>query len=340
MRELTQLGALLKGWHQEPTPQRPKLTIPVGKHLTPWQTLVAEERASKQTKQQRIHLPEHKTDEFYTQLWDIEEELKHYTQHFAGKVVYCNCDYAPQSNFFRYFATRFHELGLARLIATNYYHTATPCLFEYNGSKLWGTYLRGTGDFASPECQLLLESADIVVSNPPFRAFTPYIETIANHNKDFLVIGNLTAAKNNLVFNLIKNNLAWLGVSTSGMLFEVEEDYRGAHWIAEDGKHYAAISAVWFTTLPHHQRKVRLPTPNIYTPEEYPKFDNYDAISVKWVAGIPGDYDGKMGVPVSYLLHHNPDQFEIVGRAVDVNNRQEFKLGGKELYTRIVIRRK
>ncbi len=308
-----------------------------------------------------------KQDEFYTQLSDIEKELRYYRHHFAGKVVYCNCDDPTISNFYRYFHLNFDKLGLGKLITTCY-RNQRPDLFsqhdtesavgvEYAGDNEHVFQLERDGDFRSQECVALLKLADIVVTNPPFSLFREYIAQLVEHDKKFLVIGNMNAITYREIFPLIRDNQLWLGRGPAGrdMLFDVPEDYaRELVKTKKEGSAYKAVDGVikgrlgnacWFTNLDHAKRHEELVLYKRYSPKEYPKYDNYDAINVNKTAHIPSDCDGAMGVPISFLDKHNPDQFEVLGMdrslVKELTGKQSrFRIKGKELYARIVIRHK
>ena len=262
-----------------------------------------------------------KVDEFYTQLEDIEAELKHYREHFAGKTVLCNCDDPRMSNFFYYFVLHFHRLGLKKLITTCY-KNQNPDLFSQNtsGQAVYLVYegedigsppnpniagfvhpLQGDGDFSSPECIAFLQEADIVVTNPPFSLFREYIALLIKYGKPFVIVGNTNAVTYKSCFELIRENKMWLG-------------YNCLRWFyTPEGTLYEAARSYWYTNLDIQKRHEKLPLYKKYSPEEYPHYDNYDAINVGKTADIPCDYDGVMGVPITYLDKHNPDQFEIIG---------------------------
>lgn len=319
-----------------------------------------------------------KNDEFYTQLPDIEEELKHYKEHFRGKVVYCNCDDPKVSNFFKYFFYNFNELGLKKLITTCYKNQYVDLFSDHTSEKaIWlecnqgrhenGAYvpsdpvvrhLKGDGDFRSRECIELLKQSDIVVTNPPFSLFREYVAQLVEYDKKFLIIGNKNAITYKEIFPLIKENRIWLGITPEGqdMLFDVPEDY-AEELVAtkKEGSAYRLIEGVvkgrlgnanWFTNLDHEKRHEKLILYKSYSSEEYPKYDNYDAIEVSKVDSIPVDYDGVMGVPVTFLDKHNPDQFEILGsnRGVDQDPEGVYgrgsHLNGKETFKRLFIRNK
>lgn len=325
-----------------------------------------------------------KKDEFYTQISDIEKELQHYWAHFRGKTVLCNCDDPYESNFFKYFALNFNQLGLKKLICT--------C---YNGSPVQGTELitffkefneepkkvaykveitevkdmngdgavdlsdvkillqndknvmslLETGDFRSKECVDLLKEADIVVTNPPFSLFREYLMLLINYNKEFVIIGNVNAISYKEVFPLIKSEKVWLGPSiTSGdRKFNVPDDYplnAAGCGIDQDGKRFIKVKGVrWFTNLDHKKRHEKLDLVCKYSPEEYPHYDNYDAIEVSKTANIPCDYEGIMGVPITFLDKYNPEQFEIV-RFRKGDDGRDLYVNGKCPYFRILIRNK
>ena len=308
-----------------------------------------------------------KQDEFYTQLSDIEKELKHYRKHFRGKTVYCNCDDPTISNFFRYFELNFEKLGLKRLITTCYKNRQTDIFsrhdidaaagLEYVGDGTEPTefQLKGDGDFRSTECIELLKQVDIVVTNPPFSLFREYIAQLVEHDKKFLVIGNMNAITYKEIFPLIRDAKLWLGHGPAGsdMLFDVPEDYatelvrnkkEGSAYRRVDGVIKGRLgNAAWFTNLNYKKRNEELILFKRYSPEEYPKYDNYDAINVGKTADIPVDYAGEMGVPITFLDKHNPSQFEIIGMdrplITELTGKQSrFKIKGKEIFARIVIR--
>ena len=314
-----------------------------------------------------------KFDEFYTRLDDIEEELKHYRHHFKGKTVLCNCDDPRVSNFFYYFSYQFEALGLKRLITTCYKnqerdlfstHSSEKAIWlEYKGDKNGNRvpdpeeigihHLKKDGDFRSEECIGLLEQADIVVTNPPFSLFREYIAQLVQYNKKFVVIGNKNAVTYKEVFQLIKENKIWLGVRPINRDFwlYVPDDVPYEK-IGEDGRHLRHIMACWFTNLDIKKRHEFVDLYKRYNPEEYPRFDNYDAINVDKVVDIPCDYAGAMGVPITFMDKYNPDQFEIVdANTIRTNKNTPLKdhglikdkdgaINGRPKYVRIVIRNK
>ena len=280
-----------------------------------------------------------KNDEFYTQLADIENELRHYRTHFKGKVVYCNCDDPRVSNFFHYFSHNFEFLGLRKLITTCY-KNQNPDLFsrhdceraiklEYDGFRdgdvvpraedIGITPLDGDGDFRSPECIEILKQADIVVTNPPFSLFRDYVAQLMDYDKKFLIIGNMNAVTYKDFFPLMRDNKVWFGpsIKSGDRTFGVPDHYpldAATAWIDEGGNRFIKVKGVrWYTNLDHDKRHEELILYRTYTPEDYPTYDNYDAIVVSKTNEIPMDWVGAMGVPITFLDKYNPDQFEIIG---------------------------
>ena len=295
-----------------------------------------------------------KKDEFYTQLTDIEKELRHYTEYFRDKVVFCNCDDPYESNFFKYFALMFNKLGLKKLIATCYngspvsgnellldfgdtvddpkkiaYKVEISEVTDTNGDgainladiqylmqndKNVISVLKGNGSFDSPESIELLKEADIVVTNPPFSLFREYLSLLDKHNKQFIIIGNTNALTYKETFKMFKEDKIRTGYTNFnvGMFFEVPDSWEKYHHI-ENGKKLARVStSCWFTNLPVKKHTENLVLYKHYTPEEYPHYDNYDAINVDKTSDIPYDYISDIGVPITYFDKHNPDQFEII----------------------------
>ena len=318
---------------------------------------------------QYFHRASHQqNDDFYTQLSDIENELRHYRHHFRDKVVYCNCDDPKISNFYHFFSHNFKFLGLNRLIATCYKSRQYDLFSNHdyedsiwlecvgvqnsNGSNIPSDpiirKLKGDGDFRSTESIELLKQADIVVTNPPFSLFREYVAQLMEYQKKFLILGSQNAITYKEIFPLIKNRQIWLGMDNGGTKwFEVKPHYTiktQSRQRIEDGKKYFSMGNIaWFTNLDHSKRHEELILYRQYSPEEYPKYDNYDAIEVSRYSDIPIDYDGKMGVPITFLDKHNPNQFEIVGMdrplIEELTGRQSrFRINNKEIYARIVIR--
>ena len=309
-----------------------------------------------------------KEDEFYTQLEDIEAELKHYREHFAGKTVLCNCDDPRMSHFFFYFVLHFHHLGLKKLITTCYKNQdPNSCSENISKQAVYLVYegedigsppdpniaglvhpLQGDGDFRSPECIKFLEEADIIVTNPPFSLFREYVTLLMEHRKNFIVIGNQNAITYKEVFQYIRNNQLWLGYKFGDMKFRVPDHYAARptrFWIDKKGKKWRSLGNIcWFTNLDIQKRHEELTLYKKYNPEEYPHYDNYDAINVNKTVDIPCDYDGVMGVPITYLDKHNPDQFEIIGQmastSIDEYNFGYPYINGEKKYARILIRKR
>jgi hypothetical protein len=317
---------------------------------------------SKKSANQNFHrAAKAKNDEFYTQLIDIEKELKHYKDQFRGKVVYCNCDDPFESNFFKYFAANFEVLGLKRLIATSYKPSPVANtqlgLFgddktlepkkgrpKVNANKFiindvgdldgdgafdlkdvakqlkenknneWSP-LEAEGDFRSSESIELLKQADIVVTNPPFSLFREYVDQLVEYKKQFLIIGNDNARTYVNIFELIQKNKIWAGYG------KVKE------FIQPDGSIKEFGNVGWYTNLDVAKRHESLTLYKKYSPKEYPKYANYDAIEVSKVTDIPIDYDGEMGVPISFLDKYNPEQFEIVGSSSNLSEPIKTKDG-------------
>ena len=319
-----------------------------------------------------------KKDEFYTQLSDIEAELQHYKEHFKGKTVLCNCDDPRLSNFFHYFSYNFEHLGLKRLITTCYKNQSRD-LFSTNDCEqaVWLEYFgdkngnrvpdpeeiglhnfKGDGDFRSQECIDLLQQADIVVTNPPFSLFREFVAQLVRYNKKFLIIGNVNAITYKDVFPQIKENKIWFGpsISSGDREFQVPEYYpleAAGTRIDDEGRRYIRVKGVrWFTNLEHKKRHEPIILYKKYSAVDYPKYDNYDAIEVGKTAEIPVDYNGAMGVPITFLDKYCPEQFEILD-ARDYTSIQKLKnkgtylikdadgaINGKPTYARILIRKK
>ena len=302
-----------------------------------------------------------KQDEFYTQIADIERELSHYKEHFCGKTIFCNCDDPETSNFWQYFQLNFYQFKLKKLIATHYEETKQSYKLEMITRETnWGgqirtpeikkTPLHQNGDFRSPECVEILKEADIVVTNPPFSLFREYVAQLMEYEKKFIIIGNKGAITYKEIFPLIQNNKIWLGYGFNGgnAYFAVPKNDRIEEYA--DGVYNAETGLVkfrncgWFTNVDYDQRHEKMLLYKNYTPEEYPQYDDYDAIEVKKTAEIPCDYDGKMGVPITFMDKYSPEQFEILGldRYMSDNPHygRRFRLNGKETYARIIIRRR
>lgn len=328
-----------------------------------------------------------KKDEFYTQLTDIEKELRHYKQHFRDKTVLCNCDDPFESNFFKYFVLNFNRLGLKKLIATCYtgspianrqlsifdvlgvseetedkpYKAVVTTVYDKTGdgsvdmfdvAELFRTgentltELLGDGDFRSPECLALMDEADIVVTNPPFSLFREYVTTLMEHEKKFIIIGHQNAITYKEIFPLLKDNKIWLGNGFQGNVGFFESPYEDIAVSSQHKEGLIRISGVmWFTNLDIKKRHEDMILVKRYHAEEYPYYDNYNAIEVSKTADIPCDYTGIMGVPVTFLDKYCPEQFEIIGLDRYTVPKQflvggRVAINGKPCYARILIRNK
>ena len=279
-----------------------------------------------------------KKDEFYTQLSDIERELKHYKKHFKDKVVLCNCDDPRVSNFFHFFSYNFEKLGLKKLIATCYKsqdsdlfsqnNSERAIYLEYTGDKNGNNvpdaeeigikHLQGDGDFRSKECIELLKQADIVVTNPPFSLFREYVSQLVEYDKKFVIIGHQNAITYKEIFKLIKENKIWLGFGfTGGAGHFINTQYENYATATDKKEGMIRVSGVhWFTNLDINKRHEDLILYKKYNEEEYPKYENFDAINVDVTKDIPVDYTGAMGVPITFIDKYNPDQFEIIGLGI------------------------
>lgn len=341
-----------------------------------------------------------KKDEFYTQMMDIERELQHYWPHFRDKVVLCNCDDPYESNFFKYFALHFNHLGLKKLICTCYngspvqgnelmidfgdfseepkkiaYKVEITEVKDMNGdgavdlsdvqyllknNKNVLTTLKN-GDFRDPECIELLKQSDIVVTNPPFSLFREYIAQLMEYGKKFLIVGHQNAITYKEVFPLIKDNKVWLGYGFKGAAAHFFSPYEDIATAGNHKQNMIRVSGVtWMTNLEIPKRNEELDLVCHYSSEEYPKYDNYDAVNICKTIDIPCDYDGYMGVPITFLDKYNPNQFEIIWQACgntrasapsSVLKELQYKphpedrggcgvVNGKRQYARVIIRNK
>ncbi len=282
-----------------------------------------------------------KEDEFYTQLADIESELRHYKNHFKNKVVLCNCDDPRVSNFFHYFSYNFEKLGLKKLISICYKssqrdlfsnNTENNAVFlEYTGDKnnnkvpdlneIGINKLKGDGDFRSKECIDLLKKSDIVVTNPPFSLFREYVSQLMEFEKKFLIIGNQNAITYKDIFPYLRENKMWLGYKNGDMSFRVPDHYKPRktrYWEDDNGKKWRSFGNIcWFTNLKIKKREEKLILYENYSEEKYPKYQNYDAIEVSNVKKIPINYNGFMGVPITFMSKHCPSQFKLIGMGED-----------------------
>lgn len=306
-----------------------------------------------------------KKDEFYTQLSDIESELKHYKEHFENKVVFCNCDDPRVSNFFHYFSYNFENLGLKKLVTTCYKNqekdlfgleeSESAVFLEYTGDKNGNNIpdaeeigvkpLKGDGDFRSKESIDLLKQADIVVTNPPFSLFREYVDQLVKYEKKFLIIGNINAITYKEIFKLIKENKAWLGINMgrgiSGFIVPEHYELYGTETNIDSfgNRIISPNNCLWLTNLDTFKRHEDIVLNKTYYGNEieYPKYDNYDAINVNKTQDIPMDYDGFMGVPITFLHKYNPEQFELI-KFRKGNDERDLSINGKCPYFRILIK--
>ena len=316
-----------------------------------------------------------KKDEFYTQLVDIENEVKHYRKHFKGATVLCNCDDPECSNFYFFFRDNFEFFGLKKLISTCYRNTdwslfsegkdekAVCCIYTGKNNPPEKRILEQGGSFRSEECIEFLKEADIVCTNPPFSKFRDYMELLFRYHKRFLVIGNVSSITCKEIFPHFMNNEVWLGASihSGDREFMIPDDYpikAASSRVDAKGRKYIRVKGVrWFTNLDYKERHEDIPLFRHYNPTDYPKIVNYDAIFVSKTEDIPCDYDGKMGVPITFMDKYNPAQFEIIGSSLELADmklikRLMGKAGGgprfyieekgvpKRKFERIVIRRR
>jgi hypothetical protein len=306
-----------------------------------------------------------KSDEFYTQLIDIESELQHYKSHFKNKIVYCNCDNPRISNFFKYFVLNFKVLGLKKIIAACYNKQENNLFnnegvesgfyFEYEGTdgeisdydSIKVNNFNGDGDFRSAESIELLKQSDVVVTNPPFSLFREYVAQLVKYDKKFLIIGNINAITYKEIFKLIKESKAWLGVNLgrgiSGFIVPKHYELYGseARIDSSGNRVVSPNNCLWLTNLDNFKRHEDILLTKKYfgNEVEYPKYDNYDGINVDQTQGIPLDYKGCMGVPITFLHKFNPEQFEII-KFRKGDDEKDLSVNGKCPYFRIIIRNK
>lgn len=307
-----------------------------------------------------------KADEFYTDLTDIEKEMSGYKDFFKGKVVYCNCDDARESNFFKYFSKNFEFLGLKKLITTGYKAEGKGVVLVYEGDKngnhkveddeIVVRQLEGSGDFRSEECIEFLKEADVVATNPPFSLFREYVKQLMDYGKKFIILGNMNAITYKEIFPYIKGDMLWWGhsIHSGDRKFYVPENYpldAAGCGVDENGRRFIRVKGVrWFTNVTNKSRNTPLDLYKRYS-NEYPKYDNYDAIEVGKTCDIPMDYNGVMGVPITFLDKYCPEQFEIldmnphfftlVEQGFEKPKQLSLKsYGMKDPYARILIRKR
>ena len=325
--------------------------------------LVAQEEESTKKGRDNSNLAKakkEKNDEFYTRYEDIEAEVSKYKEYFKNKVVYLNCDNKEKSMFWKFFELNFDAFQLKKLIAT--YYSETEPVYAYklelrdgfiDHKDIVKTPLVGNGDFRSQECIDILKESDIVCSNPPFSLFREYVAQLMEYNKQFLILGNNNAVSYKEIFPLIKDNKIWLGYSCNKtMKFYVPNRYEAQGY--DNGVPYVKVPAItWFTNIPNKKRNEPMVLTATYAEglnhrEDYPKYDNYDAIEVSKCKNIPCDYDGVMGVPITFLDYYCPEQFELLGCTYPYGDcgvhyegtSWDCIVDGKHKYARMFIKRK
>lgn len=295
-------------------------------------------------------------DEFYTLIDDISKELNYYRDEFKGKHIFMNCDDPEESHFWKYFKLNFGFLGLSKITST-YYHPLEPTYrLDYDGKEIIKTPLEQNGDFRSPEAIEILKEVDIVVTNPPFSLFREYIAQLVKYDKNFIVIGNMNAITYKEIFPLLKDNKIWLGQNNGVMEFVIPENSpeKSGQRIDENGIKYQKFGNIaWYTNMNAPRRNEEIVLYEHYSKEKYPEYDNYKAVNVGRVSQIPKDYYGIMGVPITFLTKHNPNQFKLIGSDFEVSEKltnvvkegwagkvDRGYIDGKRLYSRILIQRK
>lgn len=294
-----------------------------------------------------------KNDEFYTRLEDIEKELSNYKQHFENKIVYCNCDSVPESQFWVYFHTHFAELRLKKLVATHFDRHNFTDKYEYSGgddadiSAYVATPLNSHGDFRSPQCTCIMRESDIVITNPPWSLFLQYMIYLNKYARNWLILGTQNAISYKEIFSYIQANKLWLGCNSGDMAFRVPadaEERETRFWIDEDNQKWRSLgNCCWFTNLEHANRHKPLELVCTYSADKYPTYINHDAVNCDRYVDIPCDYDGIIGVPITYLQYHCPEQFDIVGFRKGTDNKDLYYKDGDKVvqpYFRILIQKK
>ena len=297
-----------------------------------------------------------KNDEFYTTYEDIEKELSHYN--FKNKIIYCNCDDYRQSNFVTYFIANFDKLGINKLFTTCFIKGSNGLKFEFDGVNNSVVALDNDGDFRSEECIEILKQSDIIITNPPFSLFRQFVKTLTDYDKQFIILGNMTAITYKEIFPLIRDNKLWYGatIHSGDRKFYIPDDYplkANTCGIDENNKRFIRVKGVrWFTNIDYKEKHQNLILSKKYNEQDYPKYENYDAINVNKTKDIPIDYNGVMGVPITFIDKYNPEQFEILGMSASWDNSDAMKqirtsktkkhgpiLNNKEIYRRIFIKK-
>ena len=292
-----------------------------------------------------------KNDEFYTQLSDIENELKHYSEHFRNKVVYCNCDDPKSSNFYRYFVNNFEILKLKTLLCTHYQPQQqnlfgtkkimpATCTAMYARHRTVKHDLAGDGDFRSEECKTILDTADIVVTNPPFSLFREYVDQLIKYEKEFIILGSINNIAYRNILTLFINRQIQCGFNAGNMGFQTDKNVEESSF----------GNICWFTNLPKRTQPEFFECTKKYNPKDYPQYDNYNAVNVNKIKDIPIDYKGLMGVPITFLTNYNPGQFEVIdaisrssllyGPVKETRGKYITEINKKRTYARIIIKHK
>lgn len=269
-------------------------------------------------------------DEFFTQIEDIDSEIAHYIEYLRDKTIFCNCNDYEETNFYRYFKDNFLRLELKKLIATKYEITGKPSykIEICNDLIVKKMQLKGNGDFRSDECIELLKQSDIIITNPPFSLLQEYIMQLTSFNKKFIILGNINAVTYKRVFPLIIAN----------KLFVHKNNNKSNMSFINSSKQKIDLGGCrWFTNININLKNSFLNLCKEYIPEKYPKYDNLDIINVNKVSDIPADYDGIIGVPITFLDKYNNNQFEIVG--CSTKNKLKLYINGKEIYKRLFIKK-
>ena len=301
-----------------------------------------------------------KDDEFYTLYETVEDEIKYYTKYIENKIIYLNTDNPENSNFWKYFYENFQSLKIKKLISTYYNPDGISYKTTYDGNSLVKEQLKGDGDFRSEECINILKESDVVITNPPFSLMREFILQVLEYNKKLLIIATENVPAYKEIFPLIKDNKLWLGVNFGTIEFKVPYDEnnktKSKYRLGEDGQEYRGLgNTIWLTNIHNKRQSDILELTKTYNKEDYPIYDNYNAIEVSRYKNIPKDYYGIMGVPITFLKYHNPEQFEILGTQrhakskellnvytgsrVPIEKDNELRLDGRELFTRVFIKR-
>ena len=307
-----------------------------------------------------IHARLYQSVEYYTTIETINKELDAYSAHFENKIILCNCDDPRESKFFYYFYQNFHRLKIKKIISTSFKKRNVNLLndeyekavyVEYTGEeKPKIKYLKGDGDFRSRECIEFLKQSDIVVTNPPFNLFFEFVSYLVKYDKKFIILGNIIKIYNRKIFSLFLQNKIWLGhsIKGGGTKFNIPEYYStfsDLSGIDSNNRKFTILSGIrWYTNLNHHKPNEKIKLNKRYYGNEklYPKYDNYDAIEVSETKNIPMDYDGKMGVPITFLDRFNPEQFRIIDKDLNLIKKStgksdKFKINGNIIFARVVI---